>query len=423
VRSTEPPSFATEEVARHAAPAVRGFSLAVVEGAPAARCDSTGARCGIGSHPLNDLVVEDGTVSRFHCELTAGPGGVRLRDLGSRNGVVLDGVRVHDAELRDGSLLRLGRAVVRFTLDGDSHVLSLSRRESFGGLVGTSTAMRSTFAVLERAAASDATVLLEGETGTGKGAMAEAIHGESARRDRPLVVVDCGALSPTLLDSELFGHERGAFTGADVRRIGAFEEADGGTVFLDEIGELPAELQPKLLRVLESREIRRLGQNGYTKVDFRIVSATNRDLRAEVNAGRFRSDLYYRLAVLKVAVPPLRQRPEDIAAISRAILMSLRATPAEMEALTSETALARLGHAAWPGNVRELRNYLERSLVLQTMATPIDGHGHGHGHGQAEIHLPYTDARKHAIDRFERAYVEGLLRAHKGKVAATFPRV
>jgi two-component system response regulator GlrR len=241
--------------------AVRGFTLEVVEGAPPAAVRSAGGQCAIGSHPCNGLVVDDPTVSRFHCELVGDARGVRVRDLGSKNGTILDGVRVHDAEPKDGSLLRMGRAVVRIGLAAESQALKLSSRTRFGGLVGESLALRATFALLERAAATTATVLIDGETGTGKGAMAEAIHVESARRDRPFVVVDCGAMSATLLDSELFGHEKGAFTGAERTRIGAFEEADGGTLFLDEIGELPLDLQPKLLRVLESREVRRLGQN------------------------------------------------------------------------------------------------------------------------------------------------------------------
>jgi pSer/pThr/pTyr-binding forkhead associated (FHA) protein len=279
---------------------VRGFTLTVHEGGPTQVWTSSGARCAVGSHPLSDLVLDDATVSRFHCEVTIDRGGARIRDLESRNGTIVDGVRVVDGYLRPGSTIGLGRAKLQFGLTGDSHARVLSKSDRFGNVVGRSIAMRATFALLERAAATSATVLLEGETGTGKGAMAEAIHGGSNRRGGPFVVVDCGALSPTLLDSELFGHERGAFTGADTRRIGAFEEADGGTVFLDEIGELSAELQPKLLRVLESRQIRRLGQNTWQPIDVRVVAATNRDLRAEVNAGRFRSDLYYRLAVLKV---------------------------------------------------------------------------------------------------------------------------
>jgi two-component system response regulator GlrR len=219
------------------------------------------------------------------------------------------------------------------------------------------------------------------------------------------VIVDCGAMSPTLLDSELFGHEKGAFTGADRARVGAFEEADGGTLFLDEIGELPLDLQPKLLRVLENREVRRLGQNTRRPVDFRLIAATNRDLRGEVNAGRFRSDLYYRLAVVKLTAPPLRSRPEDLPALCHAILTGLGATPAEVAAMTSPAVLARLAGSAWPGNVRELRNYLERSLVLEGPAplAPLAVGERPAGGLAIDARLPYAEARRRMLDEFERA--------------------
>ena len=416
------PSSETVELDTDRALAVRGFTLEVVEGAPPASVRSTGGQCAIGSHPLSGLVVDDPTVSRFHCELVGDARGVRVRDLGSKNGTVVDGVRVHDAEPKDGSLLRLGRAVVRVSFSPEPQARRLSTRTRFGGLVGESAALRATFALLERAAATTATVLIDGETGTGKGAMAEAIHAESARRDKPFVVVDCGAMSPTLLDSELFGHEKGAFTGAERARAGAFEEADGGTLFLDEIGELPLDLQPKLLRVLENREVRRLGQNLRRPVDFRLVAATNRDLRAEVNAGRFRSDLYYRLAVVKITSPPLRSRPEDLPALCRAILEGLGATAAEIAAMTAPEVLSRLAGSAWPGNVRELRNYLERSLVLEgpaPLAATDAAAPAGAAAGPAiDPTVPYAEARRRMLDDFERRYAEAVLAAHGGKVAA-----
>ncbi|MCE9575038.1 MAG: sigma 54-interacting transcriptional regulator [Deltaproteobacteria bacterium] len=415
VSASEAPG--TQELSREDGLTVRGFAVEVVEGAPPARHQATGASCAIGAHPSNDLVIDDPTVSRFHCELTALRQAVRIRDGGSRNGTIVDGMRIHDAELREGSVIRLGRAALRFTTTVDHVALPRSPRDHFGPLVGASPAMRALFALCERAAASDVTVLIEGETGTGKGAAAEAIHAASARRDRPFVVVDCGALSPTLLDSELFGHERGAFTGADARRIGAFEEADGGTIFLDEIGELPADLQPKLLRVLENREVRRLGQNGWQPVDLRIIAATNRDLRAEVNAGRFRSDLYYRLAVLKLAVPPLRQHPDDLARTIGAILGGLRATPEAAAALTAPDVIARLARAAWPGNVRELRNYLEQAIVLES-TPPLGAAAIAAAPAIIDASEPYAAARERSLAAFERGYVLALLRAHRGNVAA-----
>jgi len=311
--------------------------------------------------------------------------------------------------------------VVRFDLLSDRHAVRLSERDHFGSLIGESAAMRATFALLERAGASDATVLLEGETGTGKGAAAESIHLASARRDRPFVVVDTGVIPANLLEAELFGYEKGAFTGADSRRIGAFEEAHGGTIFLDEIGELPSDLQPKLLRVIESREIRRLGQNGMRPIDVRLIAATNRDLRVEVNAARFRADLYFRLAVLKIPMPALRQRPEDIPALARRILDDLRATTALADEIMTPERIATLAHAAWPGNVRELRNHLERCVVLQEQQ-PVGEEAVAPSSSSSSSSsgppVDYAEARRVALLDFEREYVASLLAAHGGKVPA-----
>jgi DNA-binding NtrC family response regulator len=394
---------------------VRAFTLTALEGDAAGTVHrSSGERVAIGSHDSNELVLGDATVSRFHCELIVEKAGVRVRDLGSRNGTLVDGVQVVEAFLRAGSVLRLGRAAVRFDLGLESHARPLSTQGSFGSLVGSSVAMRATYPLLEKAAAADATVLLEGETGTGKGAAARSIHEAGTRAARPFLVVDCSALSPSLLESELFGHEKGAFTGAEARRIGVFEEVAGGTIFLDEVGELPADLQPKLLRVLENREVRRVGQNVHRPVDFRLVAATNRDLRAEVNAGRFRPDLYFRLAVVKVTLPALRHRPEDLSALSRALLAGLGASREAQDALVTPELVARFRTAAWPGNVRELRNVLERLLVLGELeglveASPADP--------AIDPTLPYAEARRRALAAFERGYLAGLMALHKNKVA------
>jgi two-component system response regulator GlrR len=401
--------------------AVRRFRLTIVEGPKTGTTwESSSDRCSIGFHPSNDLVIEDATVSRFHCEVRIGEDGARVRDLDSRNGTILDGVRVVDAFLRAGSLVKLGRVGVRFEYSAESNRLPVSTGTQFGGLVGQSVAMRTSFALIERAAQSDVTVLLEGETGTGKGVAAEAIHRASTRRDGPFLVVDCGAIPANLLESELFGHEKGSFTGAVGRRIGAFEEASGGTIFLDEIGELTQDLQPKLLRVLESKEYRRVGGNGMHKTDVRVVAATNRDLRAEVNAGRFRSDLYFRLAVVKVTIPPLRERPEDIPITVDQILRGLGAQDAQSAALRTPDFFSALQRSAWPGNVRELRNYLERCLVFQD-ALPVAGDSSGGRSAPTtaiDPKLPYAEARRRALDGFERGYAEALLREHNGKVSA-----
>ena len=398
---------------------VRAFRLLVVEGQGSGQgWRSTGNRCAIGSHSSNDLTLTDPAVSRCHCEIVIeGDREARVTDLGSRNGTYLDGVKVASAFLRDGSVLRVGRTAITFELEADSHPRLLSPETRFGSLVGRSLGMREVFALLARAAATDATVLLDGETGTGKGAAAEAVHLASARKDGPFVVADCGAIPAQLLEAELFGHERGAFTGADARRIGVFEEADGGTLFLDEIGELPAELQPKLLRVLESREVRRLGQNSYRPINVRLIAATNRDLRCEVNAARFRPDLFYRLAVLRVSMPPLRQRPEDFALLVPQLLAAMAVDDATRDLLQAPEFISGLEHGAWPGNVRELRNHLERCLVYQR-ALPVSGVPQASAAALDTSGLPYAEARRQTLDAFEARYLRQLLDGNGGKVVA-----
>jgi transcriptional regulator with GAF, ATPase, and Fis domain len=398
---------------------VRRFRLTMMEGPKAGEVwQSQSDACSIGHHESNDLVIEDPTVSRFHCEVKIEGGGARVRDLESRNGTVLDGVTVFDARLRDGSLLKIGRVTLRFELGTEQNRLPLSDRIAFGGLVGKSIAMRTSFALMERAAATDFTVLLEGETGTGKGEAAEAIHAASGRRDKRLIVVDCGAIPETLLESELFGHEKGAFTGATDKRIGAFEDASGGTIFLDEIGELPLELQPKLLRVLQNREIRRVGSNAWKPVDVRVIAATNRDLRAEVNAGRFRPDLYFRMAVVRIPLPPLRQRPDDLPLLVDAILHKIGANSADAALLRAPEFAASLARAAWPGNVRELRNHLEQCLVYREPLPASDSApATTEGTFAVDAHLPYAEARQRALAEFERRYMEALLQLHDGKVS------
>ena len=398
---------------------VRGFELDVVEGPGSGKhWESLTERCTIGAHPSCDLVVQDSTVSRFHCEIVIGERGAALRDLGSSNGTVLDGVRVVEGFLKRGSLLRLGRSTVRFQYMGKRNRITLSDRNEFGLLVGHSVVMRATFAVLERAARPDITILLEGETGTGKSAAARSLHLESPRKQGPFVMIDCGSIPGNLLESELFGHVRGAFTGADVDRVGAFEEASTGTIFLDEIGELPLELQTKLLSVLENRQIRRVGSNTHRSIDVRVIAATNRDLRAEVNAGRFREDLYYRIAVVQIKLPPLRQRLEDLPILAEMLLARMGIPEERVREIMSSDFVRTLRSAAWPGNIRELRNYLEQYLVFDdVMITSADGIDDGDPRIRVDASIPFSEARQQVLTDFERLYASELLRLHDGKVS------
>jgi DNA-binding NtrC family response regulator len=379
-----------------------------------------GDLCKIGSHASNDIVLRDPMVSRFHCRLVREDGMWRLRDSGSMNGTRLDGVRVRDADLVEGGVLTIGDSTVRVRAGAPQKEDLVPMLPSFGALVGTSLPMRRLFALLDKIAQSDINVLIEGESGTGKELVATEIMQRSMRADKPFVVVDCGAISPNLVESELFGHVRGAFTGADRDRMGAFEAADGGTVFLDEIGELPLELQPKLLRALEAREIRRVGETRPRRVNVRVISATNRDLEREVNKSRFREDLYFRLAVVGVRVPPLRERLDDMLILVRTFLQQLGVP--EEERLFANTVLSEMTKHDWPGNVRELRNYVERSVVLQSASPALRRGAGGPASGQGPINgidlsVPFRIAKDGVIDSFERSYLSQLLEAAGGNMS------
>ncbi len=295
--------------------------------------------------------------------------------------------------------------------------------DRFGQMVGGAATSRSFFSLLRRAAATQATVLLEGETGTGKEASAEAIHQESTRANGPFIVVDCGAIPPQLLESELFGYERGAFTGAVAPRQGAFEAASGGTIFLDEIGELSLDLQPKILRVLERRHVKRIGSNTYSPVDVRVIAATNRSLRTEVAEKRFRSDLYYRLAVLRVTLPPLRERVADMPLLVDHMLATLGvADSPHAVALRAPEFVAKLARYRWPGNIRQLRNYLERCLALGDTNSPPGADSIPPAENEKEppiaLDQPLKVAREQWLNRFERRYLEGMLLRHGNNVSA-----
>jgi DNA-binding NtrC family response regulator len=376
-----------------------------------------GDLCRIGTHSSNDLVLSDPAVSRFHCRLMREEGAWRVRDWGSLNGTKLESVRIRDADLPADATLSLGDSIVRVRAVAPQEQVVVPMIPAFGSLAGTSVSMRKLFALLEKVAASDINVLIEGESGTGKELVANEIVQRSSRADKAFIVVDCGAISPNLVESELFGHVRGSFTGADRDRMGAFEAADGGTVFLDEIGELPLELQPKLLRALEAREIRRVGETRPRKVNVRVVSATNRDLEREVNRARFREDLYFRLSVINVRVPPLRERLEDLLILIRVFLTALGTS--DQERLFSPSVLAEMTKHDWPGNVRELRNYVERTVVLQKASPTMRRSAPSSNNMSApvDIGIPFKIAKDAAVDTFERAYLGALLESAGGNMS------
>jgi DNA-binding NtrC family response regulator len=376
-----------------------------------------GAELTIGTDPGNHLVLTDPTVSRHHCVIAASADGFRLRDMGSKNGTRLATYRVEAAHLRPGAILELGASTVRVDALEDDIREPLSEEETWGRMLGRSEAMRRIFAILPRLAAAESTILLEGETGTGKTLLAEAIHQASRRGRGPFVVVDCGAIPPTLIESELFGHVRGAFTDAQASRAGAFESAHGGTVFLDEIGELPLDMQPKLLRAIEDRTVRRLGANEPVRLDVRLIAATNRDLRAEVNRGAFRSDLFYRLNTVRMRIPPLRERREDIPLMVDHFHEQITGSPAPPE------LIADLQRHSWPGNVRELRSAVERAVLLgdptlwdeiasvnttpQPAAAPIE----------FDASMSFRVAKERAVAMWERAWIGELVRRAGGNLS------
>ncbi len=397
-----------------------GLCAFVLSGAHKGTLRPVGGRLTIGKAPDNDLVLSDDTVSRHHCELVRSPDGLHVRDLGSTNGTRIDGTRVREATLPPGGVLKIGEVEVAFRPSTHRVEVLPSERHEFGKALGQSLAMRTIFGVLERIAPTEATVLLEGETGTGKDLLARAVWQASPRANKPFIVVDCGAVTYSLLESELFGHERGAFTGAVAARQGAFELADGGTVFLDEIGELPLDVQPKLLRVLETREFRRVGGNRTLPTNVRILAATKRDLRREVQAGKFREDLYFRLAVVPVTVPPLRERREDIPAL---VHHMLRAAGGRQR--VSPETLASLEAHDWPGNIRELRNVLDRAAYMAQAAgsdeisfVTLPSGERAPATLQFDAERSYRDTRAKHDAEFERAYVRWLLGRHQGNVSA-----
>ena len=370
----------------------------------------------VGTRKSCDLVLSDRRVSRFQCEISLEERGYRVRDLGSTNGTFVSGLRVGDAFVPPGSRIRVGQSELYLVPLGASVAVDLDDLDRFGGLVGGSLPMRRLYAAIRKLAPTDSTVLVSGETGTGKELVAEALHDGSPRRGGPLVVVDCGAVPLHLFENELFGHERGAFTGASTQAAGAFERAHGGTLFLDEIGELPIALQPVLLRAVESRRVRRIGGSQEIACDVRLIAATNRDLPVEVNRRTFRSDLYYRLAVAHLQVPPLRARREDIPALVDHFQSIL---PAPARRPLSPELLARFTRHDWPGNVRELRNAVESALLAPDAAALADPPGEPERLAEfVDPDLPFKEARRRLEDAFERRFMSALLERHDWNVSA-----
>lgn len=353
--------------------ALTRFSVTVESGPDTGRTATlASASLCIGTDPTSDLILTDTTVSRRHAILTLTLDGVLIADQSSRNGTRVNGTRVKEAFLKGGERLQLGESVISITVSPQRVVMFPDGGTTCSDLIGRSEKMRDLFALIRQFARTDLPILVTGETGTGKELVSRALHACGPRSARPFVVLDCGSIVPELLRSELFGHEKGSFTGADRNTRGVLEEAQGGTVFLDEIGEMDQAVQPNFLRALESRTICRLGSRRPVSVDFRIVAATNRDLATSSREGGFRLDLYHRLSCVTLQVPPLRERPEDLPLLAEHFLRACASRNSlPVPALTGE-ALDSLTRHSWPGNIRELRNLLE-SLCVRVEGAPILG--------------------------------------------------
>jgi transcriptional regulator with PAS, ATPase and Fis domain len=376
----------------------------------------------VGQSPMCELRLSDPMVSRRHASLEVGSDGLRITDLGSKNGTFVGGVRVIEAVLGGGEMIQAGNTALRVERAGDVGV-PLPLATSFGRVTGASAAMRMLYPKLERLAQSTVPLIIEGETGTGKEVLAESIHEEGPRASGPFVVFDCTAVPPNLLESALFGHEKGAFTGANETRVGVFEEAHGGTLLIDEIGDLDVALQAKLLRALERSEVKRLGGRAWIKVDVRIVAATRRDLDKLVQDGLFRDDLFFRLGVARVELPPLRKREGDVELLAEYFWTTLSrgAEPFPPD------FLPRFAGYAWPGNLRELHNAVASRLALGDPATlvpsfrpiaspPRPNAPEGDIDRVLALDLPLPRARHILVEEFDRRYVQRVLERHGGNV-------
>ncbi len=422
--------------------------LVVLEGADEGKEFEIGkSKVYAGRASVNDIILKDKSISSTHFEIRAEEDGFLLRDCGSTNGTRLGGCRVKQIYLEPNASFRAGNTTIKLEPVDEVVEIPLSDEEHFEGVIGRSVAMREVFATLEKVAPSELTCLIEGQTGTGKERIARAIHDASRRRNKPYVVLDCSSIPRDLMESYVFGHEKGAFTGAHEKREGAFEQAEGGTLFLDEIGELDIALQPKLLRVLENREFKRVGGARTLRSDCRVVAATNRDLRQMVNEGSFREDLYFRLSVIQLHLPPLAQRPDDIPLLVDHFLEDVaeRRPDKQKVRLTADAMDSLMGHA-WPGNVRELKNVIVRAASLcsgnavERSDLQVGGPGlsnarssssagssgpalaDGPGPGAAarftvDLSREYKDAKADLLDQFEHVYLERIYAENDGNIS------
>jgi DNA-binding NtrC family response regulator len=412
----------------------------------------------LGAMEENDVVLRDDTVSRYHCKIVQEDTGYVLVDLRSTNGTFINKVRIREAYLKPGCTISVGQQQLKFNARDEQVEIVPSDADRCGDLIGRNARMREIYAIIEKIAPTNTTVVIEGETGTGKEVVAQSIHSMSARARGPLIIFDCGAVPPNLIESELFGHEKGSFTGAVMTRQGLFELADGGSLFLDELGELPIDLQPKLLRALEQREVRRVGSSKPIKVDVRIIAATNRNLESEVREGRFRQDLFYRLSVVRLLLPSLRERPDDIPLLISHFLKSQKYNrgsdgQSRVKAVTPPAMHALINYE-WPGNVRELVNVVERAVSFcdSEIIEPEDLPEHirdarartprptvraGYDSGAAiDARTPvptlepprtpseflggdvtFKDAKERWVSSFERDYIISLLKRHGGNIS------
>ncbi len=381
-----------------------------------------------GTSASCQICLTDPSVSRRHAAFDMIDRRLRLTDLGSSNGTYVNGISIVEVVLDGGEFVRMGQTTIHVQMQETESATIVSDRTTFGRVVGASDEMRRLYPLCEKLAQSDVPVLIEGETGCGKEVLAESLHEMGPRASGPFVVFDCMAAPPNLLESALFGHEKGAFTGAVASRAGVFEQAHHGTLLIDEIGDLDISLQPKLLRALQRSEVQRIGGSKVIKVDVRVLAATRRNLDEEVQAGRFRDDLYFRLNVARIELPPLRRRRGDIRLLAQTFWDTLggsgRPIPPDL--------MARLEAYSWPGNVRELYNTIARHLALGELAGDQIGDGirrpqpPAQEHGSAEAAdfidqvvaraLPLPEARQIVMEEFERRYLEHALMQHGGNV-------